>query len=224
MVQESRGVLPTPSGLMHTHARAWPSPPSPRRQPRPRPRPLLPAGQDFSPFPLPGMAKLRAKRQPAIPPGPRPHPTSDPPFTMAPASIHSDDDDDVQSSASSSASSASSSTSAVAGPSSASLDAASTKKASPQAEAEAEAEEHEVVKSFAELGVYPQICEAIDQLGFKAPTPIQSQAIPEALQGRDVIGLAQTGSGKTAAFAIPILQALWDEPRGGFACVLAPTR
>lgn len=78
--------------------------------------------------------------------------------------------------------------------------------------------------SFAQLGVHSQICQAIDELGFKAPTPIQAQAIPVALQGRDVIGLAQTGSGKTAAFAIPILQALWDDPRSGFACVLAPTR
>lgn len=79
-------------------------------------------------------------------------------------------------------------------------------------------------KTFKDLGVHPQICEAIEAMNFKAPTPIQVQAIPEALQGKDIIGLAQTGSGKTAAFAIPILQALWDEPRGGFACVLAPTR
>lgn len=61
-------------------------------------------------------------------------------------------------------------------------------------------------------------------MGFKAPTQIQAQAIPEALRGRDVIGLAQTGSGKTAAFGIPILQALWDDPQPLFAAVLAPTR
>lgn len=79
-------------------------------------------------------------------------------------------------------------------------------------------------KTFSELGVHSQICEAIDALGFKQPTPIQAESIPVALQGRDIIGLAQTGSGKTAAFAIPILQALWDNPQGGFACVLAPTR
>ncbi|PWN28780.1 DEAD-domain-containing protein [Jaminaea rosea] len=78
--------------------------------------------------------------------------------------------------------------------------------------------------TFAALGVHSQICDAIDALKYKEPTPIQAQAIPVALSGRDVIGLAQTGSGKTAAFAIPILQALWDEPRSGFACVLAPTR
>lgn len=90
--------------------------------------------------------------------------------------------------------------------------------------ATASPEKEETPKTFAELGVHSQICEAIDTLGFKAPTPIQAQSIPVALQGRDVIGLAQTGSGKTAAFAIPILQALWDNPQSGFACVLAPTR
>lgn len=78
--------------------------------------------------------------------------------------------------------------------------------------------------TFASLGVHPQICEACETLKFKRPTQIQIQAIPEALTGRDVIGLAQTGSGKTAAFGIPILQALWDDPRPFFACILAPTR
>ena len=78
--------------------------------------------------------------------------------------------------------------------------------------------------TFADLGVLPQICEACTNMGFKRPTPIQAKAIPEALTGRDVIGLAQTGSGKTAAFSIPILQALWDNPQPLFACVLAPTR
>ncbi|CAO1630783.1 unnamed protein product [Parajaminaea phylloscopi] len=90
--------------------------------------------------------------------------------------------------------------------------------------AQTDAQDPETVPSFAELGVHSQICKAIEDLGFKQPTPIQAQAIPVALQDRDIIGLAQTGSGKTAAFAIPILQALWDDPRGGFACVLAPTR
>lgn len=78
--------------------------------------------------------------------------------------------------------------------------------------------------TFASLGVHAQICEACHSMGFKKPTTIQQQAIPEALNGRDVIGLAQTGSGKTAAFGIPILQALWDDPRPFFACILAPTR
>lgn len=85
-------------------------------------------------------------------------------------------------------------------------------------------EEGESQATFASLGVHPQICQAIDALKWKKPTAIQQKCIPLALQGKDVIGLAETGSGKTAAFAIPILQALWDDPRPLFACVLAPTR
>jgi superfamily II RNA helicase len=61
-------------------------------------------------------------------------------------------------------------------------------------------------KSFADLGIIPELCEACETLGFKKPTPIQAQAIPVALEGRDVIGVAETGSGKTCAFALPILQ------------------
>ena len=61
-------------------------------------------------------------------------------------------------------------------------------------------------KSFHELGIIDSLCDACIALGYKAPTPIQSEAIPLALQGRDLIGLAETGSGKTAAFALPILQ------------------
>jgi ATP-dependent RNA helicase DDX47/RRP3 len=61
-------------------------------------------------------------------------------------------------------------------------------------------------KSFADLGIIPELCEACEALGFKKPTPIQAQAIPIALEGRDVIGVAETGSGKTCAFALPILQ------------------
>jgi len=68
------------------------------------------------------------------------------------------------------------------------------------------------------------LCDACAKLGFKAPTPIQEESIPIALTGKDLIALAETGSGKTAAFALPILQALWDNPIGYFACVLAPTR
>lgn len=61
-------------------------------------------------------------------------------------------------------------------------------------------------------------------MGFTKATDIQSQAIPHALEGKDIIGLAQTGSGKTAAFSLPILQALMDKPQSLFACILAPTR
>ncbi|KAL1978452.1 hypothetical protein VTN31DRAFT_1311 [Thermomyces dupontii] len=79
-------------------------------------------------------------------------------------------------------------------------------------------------KTFRDLGIIEQLCEACDALGYKAPTPIQAEAIPLALQGRDVIGLAETGSGKTAAFALPILQALMDKPQAFFGLILAPTR
>jgi ATP-dependent RNA helicase DDX47/RRP3 len=67
-------------------------------------------------------------------------------------------------------------------------------------------EEETVTKSFKDLGIIDSLCEACEALGYEAPTPIQAEAIPLALQGRDVIGLAETGSGKTAAFALPILQ------------------
>ncbi|XP_057853483.1 uncharacterized protein LOC131063619 isoform X2 [Cryptomeria japonica] len=84
--------------------------------------------------------------------------------------------------------------------------------------------EEEEVHTFASLGVCEQLAEACDALGWKKPSAIQVQSIPLALEGRDLIGLAQTGSGKTAAFAIPILQALLEKPHPLFACVLSPTR
>ncbi|KAH8808115.1 P-loop containing nucleoside triphosphate hydrolase protein [Xylogone sp. PMI_703] len=79
-------------------------------------------------------------------------------------------------------------------------------------------------KTFKDLGIVDSLCDACAALGYKAPTPIQSESIPLALQGRDLIGLAETGSGKTAAFALPILQALLDQPQSLFGLVLAPTR
>ncbi|KAK4701360.1 ATP-dependent RNA helicase DDX47/RRP3, partial [Phenoliferia sp. Uapishka_3] len=78
--------------------------------------------------------------------------------------------------------------------------------------------------TFESLGVIEPLCAACASLGFTAPTDIQRECIPYGIAGKDIIGLAQTGSGKTAAFALPILQALWEEPSGLFACVLAPTR
>ncbi|EYU43562.1 hypothetical protein ABFS82_03G016200 [Erythranthe guttata] len=88
----------------------------------------------------------------------------------------------------------------------------------------AAAEEEKVVKSFKDLGVNEQLGEACESLGWKNPSKIQEEAIPHALQGKDIIGLAQTGSGKTGAFAIPILQSLLEAPQSFFACVLSPTR
>lgn len=61
-------------------------------------------------------------------------------------------------------------------------------------------------KTFRDLGIIESLCDACSALGYKTPTPIQAEAVPLALQGRDLIGLAETGSGKTAAFALPILQ------------------
>ncbi|KAL2165611.1 hypothetical protein VTG60DRAFT_4249 [Thermothelomyces hinnuleus] len=81
-----------------------------------------------------------------------------------------------------------------------------------------------VVKTFRDLGIVDSLCDACERLGYKNPTPIQQEAIPLALQNRDIIGIAETGSGKTAAFALPILQALLDKPQPLFALVLAPTR
>jgi hypothetical protein len=63
-------------------------------------------------------------------------------------------------------------------------------------------------KSFKDLGIMAELCTACEKMGYKAPTPIQAESIPAALEGRDIIGLAETGSGKTAAFALPILQSM----------------
>lgn len=78
--------------------------------------------------------------------------------------------------------------------------------------------------TFSSLGLLPELCSACTTLGFKHPSEIQQECIPYALEGKDIIGLAQTGSGKTAAFALPILHHLWQDPQGLFAVVLAPTR
>uniref|UniRef100_A0AAR2INX1 Probable ATP-dependent RNA helicase DDX47 n=1 Tax=Pygocentrus nattereri TaxID=42514 RepID=A0AAR2INX1_PYGNA len=74
------------------------------------------------------------------------------------------------------------------------------------------------------LWVTGVLCEACDLLGWKRPTKIQVEAIPVALEGRDVIGLAETGSGKTGAFALPILQSLLSHPQRLHTLVLTPTR
>ena len=79
-------------------------------------------------------------------------------------------------------------------------------------------------KTFQDLGVIDSLCDACKALGYFRPTPIQAESIPLALGGRDIIGLAETGSGKTAAFALPILQALMEKPHSLFALIIAPTR
>jgi ATP-dependent RNA helicase DeaD len=80
------------------------------------------------------------------------------------------------------------------------------------------------VTAFKDLGLSPDIQQALDELGFEEPTPIQEQAIPELLAGHDVIGQAQTGTGKTAAFGLPLLQYLDPENDEVQAIVLTPTR
>ena len=82
---------------------------------------------------------------------------------------------------------------------------------------------------FATMGLRKELLQALESEGYTTPTPIQSQAIPYVLAGRDVQGIAQTGTGKTAAFALPILQRLADSPRqpprgGCRVLVLSPTR
>ena len=78
---------------------------------------------------------------------------------------------------------------------------------------------------FAALKLHPSLLKAIRELGFTRPTPIQAEAIPPALAGRDILACAMTGSGKTAAFLLPILHTLISERRGTTrALVLAPTR
>ena len=79
--------------------------------------------------------------------------------------------------------------------------------------------------TFDALGLSPALLRAVRELGFTVPTPVQAAAIPPALAGKDVLASAQTGTGKTAAFGIPILQTLAGEPkRKTRALILAPTR
>jgi ATP-dependent RNA helicase RhlE len=94
----------------------------------------------------------------------------------------------------------------------------------------AESSDSPVSITFADFGLDPRVQKAIGEQGYNTPTPIQAQAIPPALQGRDVLGCAQTGTGKTAAFAIPILQNLHLQQAAGpiskgiKALIVTPTR
>jgi len=80
------------------------------------------------------------------------------------------------------------------------------------------------VIAFDQLGLSTSILAVIKDVGYEAPTPVQAKAIPPLLAGRDLIGQAQTGTGKTAAFAIPILEALDLDQDQVQALVLTPTR
>src|SRR5581483_11498409 len=78
---------------------------------------------------------------------------------------------------------------------------------------------------FKSFGLHPALLQAIRKMDYAEPTPVQAQAIPPALAGRDVIATAQTGTGKTAAFLLPILHRLLGLPRGTTqALVVTPTR
>jgi ATP-dependent RNA helicase RhlE len=79
--------------------------------------------------------------------------------------------------------------------------------------------------NFETFNFHPSVMAGVRALGYSVPTPIQLQAIPPIMQGRDVIGLAQTGTGKTAAFVLPILQRLRQGPQGRVrALIISPTR
>jgi len=79
--------------------------------------------------------------------------------------------------------------------------------------------------NFENFNFHQSIMAGVRALGYTTPTPIQLKSIPPIMQGRDVIGLAQTGTGKTAAFALPILQRLLHSPRGRVgALIISPTR
>src|SRR4030042_7039256 len=77
-------------------------------------------------------------------------------------------------------------------------------------------------RSFYGLGIAPKILDILERIKFKVPTPIQFKAIPLAIEGKDVVGIAQTGTGKTQAFALPMVQRLVK--MNGVGLVLAPTR
>ncbi len=76
--------------------------------------------------------------------------------------------------------------------------------------------------TFGGLGIAPALLDRLDKIGFKAPTPIQHKSIPVCIEGKDIIGIAQTGTGKTLAFGLPMLQRL--QQHGGRGLIIAPTR
>lgn len=88
----------------------------------------------------------------------------------------------------------------------------------------ASARRGESLRAFMDLGLHEWLAESCVYMGMREPMPIQSACVPAVLAGKDVIGRAATGTGKTAAFALPILQKLSADPYGVFALVLTPTR
>ncbi|MDT5095853.1 MAG: ATP-dependent helicase DeaD [Mycobacterium sp.] len=80
------------------------------------------------------------------------------------------------------------------------------------------------VASFADLHIHPSVLQAVGDVGYESPSPVQAATIPAMMAGSDVVGMAQTGTGKTAAFAIPILSKIEPDNKSTQALVLAPTR
>ena len=83
------------------------------------------------------------------------------------------------------------------------------------------------VTSFSELGLAAPLLRALEEAGYQTPTPIQAQAIPTVLTGRDLLGIAQTGTGKTAAFVLPMIERLalgQSKARMPRSLILSPTR
>ncbi|MGZ4494026.1 MAG: DEAD/DEAH box helicase, partial [Nocardioides sp.] len=78
--------------------------------------------------------------------------------------------------------------------------------------------------TFSDLGLHPKVLRALSDVGYETPSPIQAATIPALVEGRDVVGLAQTGTGKTAAFALPVLSNIDMKQKKPQALVLAPTR
>jgi len=103
-------------------------------------------------------------------------------------------------------------------------------KAAASAPAPLSAQADSSLLSFADLGLLPALLDAVRDAGYSSPTPIQQQAIPLALNGRDLIALAQTGTGKTAGFTLPIIQRLIEGNTDGAPAhrvrvlILTPTR
>lgn len=83
--------------------------------------------------------------------------------------------------------------------------------------------EYQPTHSFADFAIHPELKNNLTRMGFETPSAIQDQTIPVGLTGKDVVGIANTGTGKTAAFAVPLLQKLIDD-KNSYALIMAPTR
>ena len=82
----------------------------------------------------------------------------------------------------------------------------------------------DTISSFSQLGLQDSLLKVLDEVGYETPSAIQAQTIPLLLEGRDVVGQAQTGTGKTAAFALPVLSRLDIRQKDPQVLVLTPTR